>query len=157
MDKFFEQFKMTDEFNEQVAEIEELNKQLIFNKVPDGVYKVEVIEMSVKQSKRGNWMIMTLFKVLEGQFENNLMFAYFMINTRNIENNNLFLNALDSKIPVECKSILQYQQLVDDIFVTIRGDKQYNLEVKNLPSGFSNYKILKAYDVEHEPLPFLDD
>lgn len=46
-----------------MAEIENLNKELAFNKVPNGIYRVEVKDMSVKQSKRGNWMIMTIFKV----------------------------------------------------------------------------------------------
>ena len=66
MDNFFDKFKdkLTDSFYNSVSEIEKLNKELEFYKVPDGVYRVEVVDMVVKQSRKGNWMIQTLFKVL---------------------------------------------------------------------------------------------
>ena len=159
MNNFYDKYsdKLNESFYNSVAEIENLNKELAFNKVPNGIYRVEVKDMSVKQSKRGNWMIMTIFKVLEGQYEGSLMSAFFMINKRWTEMNNGFLKALDTKIPIECRNILQYQQLVDDVFITIRGEKQYDLEVENTTTGFSNYRIIKSYDVEYEPLPFIDD
>ena len=159
MDNFFDKFKdkLTDSFYNSVSEIEKLNKELEFYKVPDGVYRVEVVDMVVKQSRKGNWMIQTLFKVLSGRYECSVFPAYMIVNQRNIESNNEFLKSLGTALPIECKSITQYQQLVDDVFITIRGDKEYDLEIKTSPSGFSNYKILKDYIVEHEPLPFVDD
>ncbi len=159
MDNFFDKFsdKLTDSFYSSVAEIEKLNKELEFYKVPDGVYRVEIVDMQVKQSRKGNWMIQTLFKVLKGQFESSVFPAYMIINQRNVPANNEFLKSLGTNLQIECTSITQYQKLVDDVFITIRGDKEYDLEIKTSPSGFSNYRILKDYIVEHEPLPFVDD
>ena len=111
---FFDKFndKLTDSFYSEVAEIEKLNAELVFNKVPDGVYRVEIIDMCVKQSRRGNWMIQTLFKVLAGQYENNVIGSYMMINQRNIATNNEYLQSLGSNRQIICRSITQYQQLV---------------------------------------------
>lgn len=159
MDKFFDKFadKLTDAFYSEVAEIEKLNKSMDFNKVPDGEYKVEIIDMAVKQSRKGNWMIQVLFKILEGQYENDVVPAYMMVNKRNIESNNEFLTSLGSGIKVECVSITQYKQLVDDIYITIMHEKQYDIKVSTSASGFTNYKVLNVYTVECEPLPFFDD
>ena len=159
MDKFFDKFtdKLTDTFYSEVAEIEKLNKSMDFNKVPDGEYKVEIIDMAVKQSRKGNWMIQVLFKILEGQYENDVVPAYMMVNKRNIESNNEFLTSLGSGIKVECVSITQYKQLVDDIYITIMHEKQYDIKVSTSASGFTNYKVLNVYTVECEPIPFFDD
>ena len=159
MDKFFDKFtdKLTDTFYSEVAEIEKLNKSMDFNRVPDGEYKVEIIDMAVKQSRKGNWMIQVLFKILEGQYENDVVPAYMMVNKRNIESNNEFLTSLGSGIKVECVSITQYKQLVDDIYITIMHEKQYDIKVSTSASGFTNYKVLNVYTVEYEPLPFFDD
>ena len=159
MDKFFDKFsdKLTDSFYSEVAEIEKLNKSMDFNKVPDGEYKVEIIDMAVKQSRKGNWMIQVLFKILEGQYKNDVVPAYMMVNKRNAETNNEFLTSLATHIKVECVSITQYKQLVDDIFITIMHEKQYDIKVSTSASGFTNYKVLKDYTVEYESLPFLDD
>lgn len=159
MDKFFDKFtdKLSDTFYSEVAEIEKLNKSMDFNKVPDGEYKVEIIDMAVKQSRKGNWMIQVLFKILEGQYENDVVPAYMMVNKRNIESNNEFLTSLGSGIKVECVSITQYKQLVDDIYITIMHEKQYDIKVSTSASGFTNYKVLNVFTVEYEPLPFFDD
>ena len=159
MDKFFDKFtdKLTDAFYSEVEEIEKLNESMNFNKVPDGEYKVEIIDMAVKQSRKGNWMIQVLFKILEGKYENDVVPAYMMVNKRNIESNNEFLTSLDSGIKVECVSITQYKQLVDDIFVVILHEKQYDIKVSTSASGFTNYKVLNAYTVEYEPLLLFDD
>ena len=159
MDRFFDLFndKLTDEFFNGVEEIEKLNKEMEFYKVPDGVYRVEIIDMTVKQSRKGNWMIQTLFKILDGQFESNVVPAFMMLNKRNIYNNNLFLESLGSKLKIECNSITQYQQLVNDVFIMIRGDKEYDLQITTTPTGFTEYKIIKEYEKEYEPLPFIDD
>ena len=159
MDKFFDKFidKLTVPFYSEVEEIEKLNESMNFNKVPDGEYKVEIIDMAVKQSRKGNWMSQVLFKILEGQYENDVVPAYMMVNKRNIESNNEFLTSLDSGIKVECVSITQYKQLVDDIFVVILHEKQYVIKVSTSASGFTNYKVLNAYTTEYEPLLLFDD
>ena len=159
MDIFFNQFlsKMDDEFIEGVKFAEKQNAELQYGKVPDGVYKVEMYYMQVKQSRKGNWMIQATFRILDGQYEKQAVWAYFVIKQSNIEKNNKFLQSLGTDIKVECLSITQYKQLVDDIFITIKYEKEYDLEIKTSSTGFTNYKILNIYDKPYEPLPFLDD
>ena len=49
---YFSQFNniIDEQFNKQVAEAEKLNEELKFDKVPDGIYKVEVVDMVIKKS-----------------------------------------------------------------------------------------------------------
>ena len=59
MSNFFDNFKafLTDDFYKQVEEAEKLNEEFYNKKVSDGIYRIEIMDMAVKQSKRGNWKI----------------------------------------------------------------------------------------------------
>ena len=157
MSNFFDNFKvyLTDDFNKQVEEAEKLNEEFYNKKVSDGIYRIEIMDMVVKQSKRGNWMIQVGYKILNGKYENTVLWSFFVIRQSNILVNNAFLKSLGTSIPIECTSITQYQKLVDDIFITIRGDKEYDAELNTSFNGFTSIKIIKSYDIEKEELPFV--
>ncbi|MBR4313915.1 MAG: DUF669 domain-containing protein [Lachnospiraceae bacterium] len=157
MSNFFDNFKafLTDDFYKQVEEAEKLNEEFYNKKVSDGIYRIEIMDMAVKQSKRGNWMIQVGYKILNGKYENSVLWSFFVIRQSNILVNNAFLKSLGTSIPIECTSITQYQKLVDDIFITIRGDKEYDAELTTSFNGFTSIKIIKSYDIEKEELPFV--
>ena len=157
MSNFFDNFKvfLTDDFYKQVEEAEKLNEEFYNKKVSDGIYRIEIMDMVVKQSKRGNWMIQVGYKILNGKYENSVLWSFFVIRQSNILVNNAFLKSLGTLIPIECTSITQYQKLVDDIFITIRGDKEYDAELTTSINGFTSIKIIKSYDIEKEELPFV--
>ena len=157
MSNFFDNFKafLTDDFYKQVEEAEKLNEEFYNKKVSDGIYRIEIMDMAVKQSKRGNWMIQVGYKILNGKYENSVLWSFFVIRQSNILVNNAFLKSLGTSIPIECTSITQYQKLVDDIFITIRGDKEYDAELTTSSNGFISIKIIKSYDIEKEELPFV--
>lgn len=157
MSNFFDNFKvyLTDDFYKQVEEAEKLNEEFYNKKVSDGIYRIEIMDMVVKQSKRGNWMIQVGYKILNGKYENSVLWSFFVIRQSNILVNNQFLKSLGTSIPIECTSITQYQKLVDDIFITIRGDKEYDAELTTSINGFTSIKIIKSYDIEKEELPFV--
>ena len=157
MSDFFDNFKafLTDDFYKQVGEAEKLNEEFYNKKVCDGIYRIEIMDMVVKQSKRGNWMIQVGYMILNGKYENSVLWSFFVIRQSNILVNNAFLKSLGTSIPIECTSITQYQKLVDDIFITIRGDKEYDAELTTSINGFTSIKIIKSYDIEKEELPFV--
>ncbi len=157
MSSFFDNFKafLTDDFYKQIEEAEKLNEEFYNKKVSDGIYRIEIMDMVVKQSKRGNWMIQVGYKILNGKYENSVLWSFFVIRQSNILVNNAFLKSLGTPIPIECTSITQYQKLVDDIFITIRGDKEYDAELTTSINGFTSIKIIKSYDIEKEELPFV--
>lgn len=155
-DSYFAQFsdKVDDKFIEEVAEAEKANADLKFDKVPDGDYKAEVIDMLLKKSKAGNLMIQTTFKILEGQYEKNAVKSFMLMRPNSMYFNNQFLKSLGTDIEVVYKTDLQYAKLVEDIFVTIRDSKIYDLNISTSDSGYTSYKINAAYDKEQEELPF---
>ena len=157
MSNFFDNFKafLTDDFYKQIEEAEKLNEEFYNKKVSDGIYRIEIMDMVVKQSKRGNWMIQVGYKILNGKYENSVLWSFFVIRQSNILVNNAFLKSLGTSIPIECTSITQYQKLVDDIFITIRCDKEYDAELTTSFNGFTSIKIIKSYDIEKEELPFV--
>ena len=157
MSNFFDNFKafLTDDFYKQVEEAEKLNEEFYNKKVSNGIYRIEIMDIVVKQSKRGNWMIQVGYKILNGKYENSVLWSFFVIRQSNILVNNAFLKSLGTSIPIECTSITQYQKLVDDIFITIRGDKEYDAELTTSINGFTSIKIIKSYDIEKEELPFV--
>lgn len=153
---FFNQFTndMDEEFVSTVAEIEKLNKELKFETVPDGTYRVEINGMQLKTSKKGNKMIQVVFKILNTQYENSLTYAFIML--RNIQVSVDFLKSLDSGQPIKFENLEQYEKLIDDVLVCVKGWKEYDLLISTGSTGFRNYQIKKSYDKEQEELPFMD-
>lgn len=154
MDKFFDQFIMDENFIKTVEEVESLNKELKYDQVPDGKYRVEILHMDVMTSKKGNLMLRVGFKVLSGQYENTLVWSYFMLNNRNIENANSFLRALKTDAIVKFTGVIEYKKLIEEILINVKGWKEFDLQIKTGYTGFKNYTILNAYEKEMEELPF---
>lgn len=153
-DTFFEQFTIDENFIKTVEEIEALNKELKYDQVPDGKYKVEIIHMDITTSKKGNLMLRVGFKVLSGQYENTLVWAYFMLNNRNIENCNSFLASLKTEAIIKFNGVIEYENLVKDILTCVKGWKEFDLQIRTSYTGFKNYTITGAYEKEFEELPF---
>lgn len=154
MDEFFKQFEsdMDTEFVNSVLEIEKLNKELKFDKVPDGEYKVDIQHMTIKKSKKGNLMLQVGFQILSGQYEKNVVWAYYLLT--NLNNVNDFLISLKTDVDIKYENIEQYKQVVEDVFVSVKYWKEYDLKITTGFNGYTNYKILNAYDKEIEELPF---
>ena len=66
------------------------------------------------------------------------------------------MRSLESGIEVKYHTQKQYAELIDNILITITGDKEYGLEIKTSDKGFKNYKIIKVFDVkkDDDELPF---
>ena len=153
---FFTQFKdqMDSEFHKEISEIEKLNEILEFDKVPDGIYRIEIFDMQVKKSNKGNWMVQCGFKILEGQYENHCIWAYFVIKNTTVNRVNKFLKSLMTDVKIEFADINQYTDLVHDIFITVRGFYEYDIKQITSDTGFRNYYINCRYNKPDEELPF---
>lgn len=153
MDTFFKQFDvdMDSEFLNTINEIEKLNKELKFDKVPDGKYKVEVQYMSIKTSKKGNLMLQVGFQIEEGQYEKNTVWAFFLLS--NINNVNSFLMSLNSGIAIKYDDLEQYKNLVEDVLSSVKGWYIYDLQISTGYTGFTTYKITGSKEKEID-LPF---
>lgn len=118
-----------------------------FKEVPLGDYEVKVDNMELKISKNGNPMLSIWFKIVAGDFKNNLLFMNQVINQPfQISLANKILRALDTNKEVEFQSYSQYANLILDIFEEIDGKFEYALKYGE-KKGFSTFEILDIFEV----------
>lgn len=115
--------------------------------VPLGDYEVKVDNMELKISKSGNPMVSIWFRIVAGEFNNNLLFMNQVINKPfQIGLANKILRALAPNKKVEFKSYTQYANLILDVFEEIDGKFEYALKYGE-KKGFSTFEVLDIFEV----------
>lgn len=118
-----------------------------YAEVPLGDYEVKVDNMELKISKNGNPMLSIWFRIVAGDFNNNLLFMNQVINQPfQIGLANKILRALDPNKEVEFESYTQYANLILDIFEDIDGKYEYALKYGE-KKGFSTFEVLDIFEV----------
>lgn len=118
-----------------------------YAEVPLGDYEVKVDNMELKISKNGNPMLSIWFRIVAGDYNNNLLFMNQVINQPfQIGLANKILRALDPNKEVEFQSYSQYANLILDIFEEIDGKFEYALKYGE-KKGFSTFEILDIFEV----------
>lgn len=118
-----------------------------YAEVPYGDYEVKVDNMELKISKNGNPMVSIWFKIVAGEFNNNLLFMNQVINQPfQIGLANKILRALDPNKNIEFESYSQYANLIMDIFEDIDGKFEYALKYGE-KKGFSTFEVLDIFEV----------
>lgn len=115
--------------------------------VPLGDYEVKVDNMELKISKSGNPMVSIWFRIVAGDYNNNLLFMNQVINQPfQIGLANKILRALDPNKNIEFESYSQYANLIMDIFEDIDGKFEYALKYGE-KKGFSTFEVLDIFEV----------
>lgn len=115
--------------------------------VPLGDYEVKVDNMELKISKSGNPMVSIWFKIIAGDYNNNLLFMNQVINQPfQIGLANKILRALAPNKQVEFQSYTQYANLILDVFEEIDGKYEYALKYGE-KKGFSTFEVLDIFEV----------
>lgn len=118
-----------------------------YAEVPYGDYEVKVDNMELKISKNGNPMVSIWFRIVAGEFNNNLLFMNQVINQPfQIGLANKILRALDPNKNIEFESYSQYANLIMDIFEDIDGKFEYALKYGE-KKGFSTFEVLDIFEV----------
>ena len=118
-----------------------------YAEVPLGDYEVKVDNMELKISKSGNPMVSIWFKIVAGEFKNNLLFMNQVINMPfQIGIANKILRALAPNVEVEFQTYTQYANLIMDIFEEIDGKFEYAIKYGE-KKGFSTFEILDIFEV----------
>ncbi len=118
-----------------------------FKEVPLGDYEVKVDNMELKISKSGNPMVSIWFKIVAGEFKNNLLFMNQVINMPfQIGIANKILRALDPNKNIEFETYSQYANLIMDIYEEIDGKFEYAIRYGE-KKGFSTFKVLDIFEV----------
>ncbi|MFD2628744.1 DUF669 domain-containing protein [Oceanobacillus kapialis] len=141
---------------EDVKEVEE-NGGGDFEDVPDGQYEVAVEKMEMRTSKKGDPMLTIWFKILEGDFEGQLIFYNGVMQPQNerafglqVHRNNEMLRGLwdCEKDEVGFTGFADYADLVLDVHEDIDGEFEYLLDKGTNDGGFDTYEIKEVYEVE---------
>ena len=118
-----------------------------YAEVPLGDYEVKVDNMELKISKSGNPMVSIWFRIVAGEFNNNLLFMNQVINQPfQIGLANKILRALDPNKNIEFETYSQYANLIMDIYEEIDGKFEYAIKYGE-KKGFSTFEILDIFEV----------
>lgn len=119
-----------------------------FDEVPKGTYEVKINKMELKESSKGQPMLSIWFKILEGDYKNQMIFMNQVINQGfQISIAKRFLLSLDAvdESEVTFEDYSQFNQLVLDVFEGA-GELEYLLEYGQNKNGFNTFKIVEVYD-----------
>lgn len=120
-----------------------------YPEVPVGVYEVKIEKLELKESSKGDPMVSAWFRILQGEWENNLLFMNQVINQGfQIHIVNQFLKSLDAvdSSTIEFKDYAQYNNLLMDIMEAVDGNLEFLLEYKKSKKGFAVYTIKEVYE-----------
>lgn len=119
-----------------------------YAEVPVGTYEVKIEKMELKESSKGDPMFSAWFRIIQGDWKNNLLFMNAVITQGfQIGNVNRFLRSLDAVEEVEFKDYAQYNDLIMDIMEAIdEAGLEYLLEYKKNNKDFPVYTVKEVYE-----------
>lgn len=122
-----------------------------YREVPVGTYEVKIEKLELKESSKGSPMVSAWFRILKGDYENQLLFMNQVITQGfQISLVNRFLKSLEAvdDDQVEFKDYGQYNDLLMDIMEAIDGQLEYLIEYKKSKKDFAVYTVKEVYEVE---------
>ena len=118
-----------------------------FVEVPHGVYEVKIDSMQLKESKSGSPMVSIWFKIVEGEFKNQMIFMnQIVMQGFQVHIVNEFLRSLDTGLEIEFDNYIQYNELLLDILEEVDGKLEFALEYGE-KNGFNTFKIKEVFDI----------
>lgn len=127
-----------------------------YKEVPPGQYEVKITKLELTQSKKGNPMISCWFKIVAGEFNNQMIFMNQVLTTGfGLHLCNELLRSITS-LPVSFESFKQYSMLLMDIMEEIEGKREFQLNYGKDQKGYNTFKIEKIFDMS-EPQETVDE
>ena len=138
-----------------VAAVKSNDGEKKFEDVPFGKYEVKVTLLELSETKDGKPKIAGRFKVLKGSQKGNLIFMNKAVAaSTSIHYANEFLRSLESGVEIKWNgSYAKYADTIEQIFEEIKDDVEYSIEFYD-NHGFKEVKILEAFDVDSDDVPF---
>lgn len=120
-----------------------------FEEVPSGTYEVSISELELTMSKSDKPMVKIWYTILDGEFENNKIFQYQLVDTgQKLAIIKPLLEKLtDGEIDVIFDSYSQYANLINEIKDFVEDNSlEYSLEYSENKKGFKTYRILEVFE-----------
>lgn len=146
----FDKFNKSVDLNglkEDLKEVQE-NGMGNFEEVPLGKYEVEVDKMEVKETKKGDKLMLSIvFKVVGGNQKGRLIFYNQVItNGFGLHNANGMLRSLKSGVDVVFDNYGQYADLVDEVLEEIKDNLEYELDYNENDKGYKTFEITDVFE-----------
>ena len=146
----FEKWNNTIDVKGLQTDIEEAEKsQGDYQEVPIGTYECKIEKMELVESSTNKPMVSIWFRILKGDYENNMMFMNQVV-TEGFQFSivNRFLKSLEAidDDTVKFEDYEQYNNLLMDIMEAIDKKLEYLVE-KKVKKGFPVYTIKEVYEV----------
>lgn len=121
-----------------------------FDIVPNGTYEVEVNQLELKKSKKGDPMLSCWLKIADGEYKKSLIFYnQVLVKGFGMHAANEFLRSLDSGIKIEFINFKQYHEMLLDVFEAVNGKLSYQLEYGENDKGYNTFKIEDVFELEN--------
>lgn len=120
-----------------------------FEEVPTGTYEVSISELELTMSKSDKPMVKIWYTILDGEYENNKIFQYQLVDTgQKLAIIKPLLEKLtEGEIDVTFESFAQYANLIEEIKDFIENNSlEYSLEYGENKKGFKTYRILEVFE-----------
>lgn len=128
-----------------LANVESGNQER--KEVPTGQYEVKITKLELTRSKKGDPMVSCWFKIVAGDFTNQMIFMNQVLKSGfGLHKCNELLRSISS-LPVSFESFKQYNMLLMDIMEETEGKREFQLNYSKNDKGYFTYKIEKIFDV----------
>lgn len=119
-----------------------------YAEVPVGTYEVKIEKMELKESSKGDPMFSAWFRIIQGEYKNQLLFMNaVIIQGFQIGKVNHFLRSLEAVEDVEFKNYAQYNDLIMDIMEAIETNGlEYLIDYRKNTKGFPIYSIKEVFE-----------
>lgn len=120
-----------------------------YPEIPVGTYEVKLDKGEIKATKNGDPMVSIWFKILDGEYKDNLIFMNQVI-TKGFQIHIVddFLKSLGTGIDVYFDDYKQYNDLIMDIVESCENKLEFALEYGINNKGFHTFKITEIFDIQ---------
>lgn len=115
--------------------------------VPLGTYEVAVTKLELKESKKGDPMVSIWFKVLAGEYKDQIIF-YNKLMTKGfwIHQNVELVRSFETGVNVDFEGFEQFHNTLGDVLNAINDQNlEYALEYTKNNKGFEEYRITEVF------------
>ena len=115
--------------------------------VPDGQYECKVEKMEMKESKTGKPMVSIWFRILAGDFKNNMLFMNQTIHTGyGLHTAKKMLSDMDTGLPIDFQSFAQFAGLIESVKEAIETQSlEYAVKYTTTKNDFKNFEITEVF------------
>ena len=145
----FSKFDKTVDLEGLKADIEKVQENgMDFQEVPFGTYEVRVEKLELGESKKGDPMVKVWFRIINGEFENSMLFMNQVVTKAfQIHTMNELLRDMDTDLEIKFESYSQYNDLLMDVFEAVNDKMEFALEYGE-NKGYKTFKITEVFDTE---------